>query len=95
MALPSLPVPQLKCPSSQIQGQQGAKSSLVDASSEPVKTSDGVSEMSARMISVSHNMSPATNHPLINTGKEAINTYLICTLRMQIRFGHSALLLLN
>lgn len=71
MALPSLTVPQLKS-----QSQQGAKNSLVDASSEPVKTSDGVSEMSARVISLSHNMSTAAGYPLINTGKNYIDLYL-------------------
>ncbi|XP_026776823.3 polyhomeotic-like protein 2 isoform X1 [Pangasianodon hypophthalmus] len=75
MALPSLPVPQLKSPSSQALGQQGVKTSLADASSEPVKTSDGVSEMSARVISVSHNMGTATNHPLINTAYAQIQTH--------------------
>ncbi|MCJ8741593.1 hypothetical protein PDJAM_G00072490 [Pangasius djambal] len=75
MALPSLPVPQLKSPSSQALGQQGAKTSLADASSEPVKTSDGVSEMSARVIGVSHNMGTATNHSLINTAYAQIQTH--------------------
>ncbi|KAF5904690.1 polyhomeotic-like protein 2 isoform X1 [Clarias magur] len=67
--------PQLKSPSSQTQSQQGAKSSLVDASSEPVKTSDGISEMSARVISVSHNMSTAASYPLINTAYAQIQTH--------------------
>lgn len=76
VALPSLSVPQLKSLSSQ--GQQGAKPGIVDASSEPAKMSDGVSEMNARVISVSHNLSTATNHPLINTGKKDINSYVAC-----------------
>lgn len=75
MALPSLHVPQLKIPNSQ--NQQAVKTSLADASSEPAKMSDGVSEISARVISVSHNMNTATNHPLINTGKKDIDSYLI------------------
>ncbi|KAB5546252.1 hypothetical protein PHYPO_G00069920 [Pangasianodon hypophthalmus] len=87
MALPSLPVPQLKSPSSQALGQQGVKTSLADASSEPVKTSDGVSEMSARVISVSHNMGTATNHPLINTGKKDIDSYLVSRITILILFA--------
>ncbi|XP_058265225.1 polyhomeotic-like protein 2 isoform X2 [Hemibagrus wyckioides] len=75
VALPSLSVPQLKSLSSQAQGQQGAKPGIVDASSEPAKMSDGVSEMNARVISVSHNMSTATNHPLINTAYAQIQTH--------------------
>lgn len=72
LALPSLPVPQLKSPCSQSQSQQGVKTGLTDVLSEPATTNDCVGEMSARVISVSHSMSSATNHPLINNGKKAI-----------------------
>lgn len=75
LALQSLPLPQLKSPSSQ--GQQGVKTRQGDASSEQVKISDGASEMSARVISVNHNMSTATSHPLINTGKKNTDSYLV------------------
>lgn len=86
IALPSLPVPHLKSLSSQSQGLQGAKTGLADASSEPVKASDGVNEMSTRVISMSHNMSTATNHPLINTGKKDINSYPVCRITNLILF---------
>ncbi|TSM04815.1 Polyhomeotic-like protein 2 [Bagarius yarrelli] len=66
VTLPSLPVQQLKSLSSQV--QQGVKSG-------EAKMSDGVSEMSAHVISVSHNMSTATNHPLINTAYAQIQTH--------------------
>ncbi|GAA6072057.1 polyhomeotic-like protein 2 isoform X1, partial [Tachysurus ichikawai] len=79
VAFPSLSVPQLKSLSSQAQGQQGAKPGIVGASSEPAKMSDGVSQMNAHVISMSHNMSTATNHPLINTGKKDISSYVACT----------------
>lgn len=79
MALPNLPVPQLK-------SQQGVKTSLTDASLESATTNDGVSEMSARVISVSHNMSSATSHPLISNGKRHINSYLICRIIILIIF---------
>ncbi|XP_060794248.1 polyhomeotic-like protein 2 isoform X2 [Neoarius graeffei] len=75
IALPSLPVPQLKSLSSQAQGLQGAKNGLADASSEPAKMSDGANEMSTRVISMSHNMSTTTNHPLINTAYAQIQTH--------------------
>lgn len=93
IALPSLPVPQLKSLSSQAQGLQGAKNGLADASSEPAKMSDGANEMSTRVISMSHNMS-TTNHPLINTGKKAINTYSVCRITNWILFCHPALILI-
>lgn len=94
IALPSLPVPQLKSLSSQAQGLQGAKNGLTDASSEPAKMSDGANEMSTRVISMSHNMSTTTNHPLINTGKKAINTYSVCRITNRILFCHPALILI-
>ncbi|XP_060749613.1 polyhomeotic-like protein 2 isoform X2 [Tachysurus vachellii] len=74
VALPSLSVPQLKSLSSQAQGQQGAKPGIVGAS-EPAKMSDGVSEMNAHVISMSHNVSTATNHPLINTAYAQFQTH--------------------
>ncbi|KAL7859901.1 hypothetical protein SRHO_G00150480 [Serrasalmus rhombeus] len=76
--LPSQPGTQLK--SSSLPGQQGptaagAKASPADAPSEPGKTNESANDVGARMVSVSHNMTTVTSHPLINTAYTQIQTH--------------------
>ncbi|XP_022533185.2 polyhomeotic-like protein 2 isoform X2 [Astyanax mexicanus] len=80
LTLPSQPGPQLKSSCLGPQGPQdptaaGAKASPADASSEPMKTNDAASDLSARVVSVSHNMATVTSHPLINTAYTQIQTH--------------------
>uniref|UniRef100_W5LRE7 Polyhomeotic homolog 2a (Drosophila) n=1 Tax=Astyanax mexicanus TaxID=7994 RepID=W5LRE7_ASTMX len=80
LTLPSQPGPQLKSSCLGPQGPQGptaagAKASPADASSEPMKTNDAASDVSARVVSVSHNMATVTSHPLINTAYTQIQTH--------------------
>ncbi|XP_017565123.1 polyhomeotic-like protein 2 isoform X1 [Pygocentrus nattereri] len=78
LTLPSQPGTQLK--SSSLPGQQGptaagAKASPADAPSEPGKTNESANDVGARMVSVSHNMTTVTSHPLINTAYTQIQTH--------------------
>lgn len=75
LALTSLHGSHLKGPS--VQMHQGANTSTGSVASDPEKTNNCAGEMSAQVISVSHNMSTVSNHPLINTAYAQIQTQLL------------------
>ncbi|KAI4881293.1 hypothetical protein NFI96_032554 [Prochilodus magdalenae] len=67
LALPSQPGPQLKSSGPQGPIAAEANTSPSATSSDPAKANVCANDVGARVVSVSHNMTAVTSHPLINT----------------------------